>query len=180
MSWFDVMYTVVQNEDGSYEWKRLTGKGVGAPPYEGLPRRSTKEGASGVVNAYSKDDHVHPHDVIKQDDLWDNDGNPLIPMRTINGERWWNTNGDIYGVGEIQIEDGVNKIEKISVNDTEFPPVDKIVNIPVKTINGESIYGEGNIEIPLDFKPIHFGERVQYDYTKEVNVGIYDGSFRRV
>ena len=69
MSWFDVGYIVVQNEDGSYEWKRLTGKGVGAPPYEGLPKQSTKDGSSGVVNAYSKADHVHPHDVLKQDKM---------------------------------------------------------------------------------------------------------------
>ena len=101
-------------------------------------------------------------------------------MRTINNQPWWDTNGDIIAEGTIFIDDGVNKIEKISINGTEFPPVNKIVNIPLKTINGTPIYGEGDIEIPVDFEPVHFGERIQYDYTKEVNIGIYDGSFRRV
>ena len=56
------------------------------------------------------------------------------------------TSAEKTKLANIEANAAVNLIESISVNNTTVSPVNKNVNIPIKTINNESLLGTGNID----------------------------------
>jgi hypothetical protein len=56
------------------------------------------------------------------------------------------TSAEKTKLSNIEANAAVNLIESISVNNTTVSPVNKNVNIPIKTINNESLLGTGNID----------------------------------
>ena len=188
---FKVAYTTFIDEDGNYQWIRLTKDGVGPEPATAKPFEG------GIANPgthmkYAREDHVHPNDITKQDLLYNPDGTLKVPLRTINGYKWW----DIQDGGIIDILPktqtipigpiGINKIESVSVNGNELPiDADKISTMKFKTVNGQSIldrYGSrGNIIIDTDYETIHFNDKklVKFNGKKDLTVPVYTGAFTK-
>lgn len=162
-------YVTVKNPDGTYSWKEISSNGGGAAPSDELPL-ANGDADPGTSLLYSRGDHVHPHDDFKQDLLQSG-----INIKTVGGNSLIGE-GDIpyakvEGTGDVNILEGI----KLSDSTQSYKvPIDdeKNADAQFKTVNGMSIIGTGNVDIPVGIKTLKIGNTT-YDGTADVTVPSY-------
>lgn len=162
-------YVTVKTGPSSYEWKRISLTGGGASASDELPKVNG-DASAGTSDEFSRGDHVHPHDPAKQDLLQSG-----VNIKTVGGM-------SLLGEGDIPYPTGTsggepNIINGIKITDTEehIVPVDsnKNATIPMKTLNGQTLYGTGDVPIQFEHEKLIIGDK-EYDGSVEVNIPITD------
>lgn len=140
--------------------------GGGASASDELPKVNG-DASAGTSSEFSRGDHVHPHDPAKQDLLLSG-----VNIKTVGGM-------SLLGEGNIPYPASVtggepNIINGIKITDAtgeQTVPVDsnKNATIPMKTLNGQTLYGTGDVPIQFEHEKLKIGS-YEYDGSTEVEI----------